>query len=112
VGVRASERRASLSMTAVPVMAVGSMPVAGAAPMSAGVRASVPPVAWVVLWAVGVRASVRRASSPAATVPVVVPTGRRAMSRVPEVMSEVAWVWLVGVRASLRGGSRRYRLWR
>ncbi len=33
-GVRESERRASESTTAVPVMAVGEMPVAGAAPMS------------------------------------------------------------------------------
>jgi hypothetical protein len=33
-----------------------------AAPMSAAVRASVPPVAWVLLWAVGVLAFVKRES--------------------------------------------------
>ena len=35
-----------------------------------------------------VRASVKRLSSPAATVPAVVPTFRRAVATVPVVMSE------------------------
>ena len=45
-----------------------------AAPMSEGEMASLPPVAWLDLCAVGVLASERRESSPAATVPLVVPT--------------------------------------
>ena len=49
---------------------------AGSAPISAGVSASLPPVAWVLLWAVGVRALVSRGSASTTAVPVVAEGGR------------------------------------
>ena len=67
--MRASLNRASVVMTAVPVIADGEIPVAGAAPISDGESASLPPVEWEVLCATGVRASLKRESVVITAVP-------------------------------------------
>lgn len=58
-----------------------------AAPMSLAVMASDPPVAWVVLWAVGVLESDSRASLPMHTVELEEPVGILAIATVPVVRS-------------------------
>jgi hypothetical protein len=89
VGVLASERRESVVITAVPVMALGAMPVEGALPLAVPVRLAV--IVPALKFPLASRATM--ALAVLALVAVV-----RALANVPEVMSAAAWVCVVVVR--------------